>query len=382
MKYAKTSKIKDNLPAIVFCLFLLVMMVLFFALPKQKESVNEKRKLEETPQFSWKTLSDGTFGKNVETYLSDHFAGRDFFVGLNAYYDLASGRNGTSGVYKGEDGYLINTPIKYDKDNLQKNLQKINHFAKSAGIPTRMMVAPSTGYIMGEMLPRVHNPYIDDEIFETMQSVLSEQVEFISLMESFLQNKGNIQLYYKTDHHWTSDGAYLAYQKYCESAGLTAAPESSFTIKTYPDFYGTTYSRSALWGSAPDEIRVYEPKQSGGYHVLIDDGAEGKKESDSMFFENHLNEADKYPVFLDGNHSFEKITNQNGNGKKLLLIKDSFGHCFAPFLAGNYSEIYMVDLRYYKSPLTKLVQEEGIDECLVLYGLDNIVNDTNIAWLK
>ena len=382
MKYAKTNKFTDNLPTILFCLFLFVMMVLFLVLPKKDFSENEKRVLEETPQFSWQTLSDGSFGKSVESYLSDHFAGRDFFVGLNAYYDLASGRNGTSGVYCGEDGYLINTPVAYDKDNLQKNLSKINQFAEGLEIPVRMMVAPSTGYIMQDKLPRIHNPYIDDEIFRNIQTSLSQKVDFINLMGPFLQNKEDVQLYYKTDHHWTRDGVYLAYQIYCESAGLSTASADEFNVQTYPDFYGTTYSRSALWGSEPDVLRVYEPKESEGYHVLIDDGAEGKKESDTLFFKSHLEEADKYPIFLDGNHSYEKITNKNGNGKKLLLIKDSFAHCLAPFLVENYSEIYMIDLRYYKSSLTQLVQDETIDEVLVVYGLDNIINDTNIVWLK
>ena len=116
--------------------------------------------------------------------------------------------------------------------------------------------------------------------------------------------------------------------------------------------------------------------------MRIEETGKDPVESDSMFFPSHLEEEDKYPVFLDGNHGYTKITNPGAPLGKLLLIKDSFGHCLAPFLAEQYQEIYMIDLRYYKNSLTELAEQEGIDQVLFLYGLDNMVNDTNFVWIK
>ena len=144
------------LPAAFFCLFLLAMMLLFFLLPKKDVSPEEKRVLQAVPQFSWNNLKDGSFGRDTENYLSDHFVGRTFFVGLNAYYDLYTGRNGANGVYKARDGYLIQTPIRLDHESLQKNLIRFADFAQKTGIPTRLLTVPSTGYILEEKLPPAH----------------------------------------------------------------------------------------------------------------------------------------------------------------------------------------------------------------------------------
>ena len=97
----------------------------------------------------------------------------------------------------------------------------------------------------------------------------------------------------------------------------------------------------------------------------------------------HLNEDDKYPVFLDGNHALTKVKNGNAPANtRLLVIKDSFSHCFVPFLADNYSEILMVDLRYYKKPVSELAKNEHFGDVLILYGLDNLATDTDIAFLE
>lgn len=368
----------NNVLITLFCAFIGVFCFLFFVLPKQYFSVNEKRVLEKEPQFSFSALTDGSFGKSVESYLSDHFAARNFFVGLNSYYNLAVGRNGASGIYSGQDGYLIEKPVEQCGDALDRNIAAIQNFAKKTGIKPDMMVVPSTGYVESGKLPSVHEPYNDGEILANAQKRLQGSVNYIDLAAPLKENAGKFELYYKTDHHWTSRGAYLAYQTYCANAGLTAVPLDRFVKETADGFYGTTYSRSALWLSSPDTIEMYKDP-AGSFSVEI---ADGNKRSDSLFFKNHLTEPDKYPVFLDGNHSLVKITNKNAKGGKLLLIKDSYAHPFAPFAAENFSEIYMVDLRYYKSSLSKLIQENSIDKVLILYGIENFVTDTNLVFLK
>lgn len=373
---------KKYLPAIIFCVFIGVMCALFLFAPKRAYSPNEKRYLAGFPELTADSFFSGQFGKDYETYISDQTAGRDFFVGLNAYYELFSGRNGSNGVYAGKDDYLINKPA--DRENrFETNIKKFAAFAEQTGVYTTLLLAPSTGYIMDGKLPENHLSYLDDEYFAYAEQNRGG-MDFINIKELFKETAAKQQLYYKTDHHWTTRGAYTAYRAYCKAKGLEPAPEEQFEIKKQSGFYGTTYSTSALWLTPPDEIELWYDKTYGdkdNIDVTIEEG-DKKKQNDSFFFLSHLDEDDKYPVFLDGNHSLVRIENKAASGGKLLMIKDSFAHSIAPFLSENYSEIIMVDLRYYKLPVSELIKQENITDVLVLYGLDNLCNDTDVVWLK
>ena len=103
--------------------------------------------------------------------------------------------------------------------------------------------------------------------------------------------------------------------------------------------------------------------------------------SDSYFFREQLKNDDKYPVFLDGNHSLVRIKNSNAKGGRLIVVKDSYAHAAVPFLSQNYSEIIMVDLRYYKKDVSALVEDEKADAILLLYSIDNLATDKNLAYL-
>jgi len=372
------EKLKKRVPSLVFLLFMGILTVLFFVLPKEEYSSSEKRVLEKAPEFSWSSLTDGSLGSSIERYLSDHFPGRKFFVGLNAYYELYTGRNGNSGIYQGKDGYLISTPVAYSEETAVTNLSRFRDFAEKTRLPSSFLLVPSTGYVMEEQLPAVHAPYHDDAIFETAEKNLGS-VSLIDLRPAFLKSKDTSQLYYRTDHHLTTEGAYLMYTEFCKAQGLT--PITSYEKETFSGFYGTTYSRSGLWFTAPDDIALWS-NQNRDYQVTIEDAGEEPVSRDSLFFREHLEEDDKYPVFLDGNHSLVKIENPSAPEGTLLIIKDSFAHCMTTFLAQHYREIYLVDMRYYRLSLSDLVAEKGVDSLLFLYGVDNLVTDTNTAWIQ
>lgn len=375
------KKVFAFIPAVVFLGFIFVMGFLFVFLPKRNYSENEKRYLEDFPKVTAENIFLGDFDKEFETYMADHVAGRDFFVGMNAYYDLCSGRNGSNGVYACKDDYLINDPV--EKENkLEGNLKIFSEFDMENKLNTNLMIIPSTGFVMKDKLPANHKNYLDEEYFKIIKNN-SGRMNFINVMNPFKisANRGN-QLYYRTDHHWTTRGAYLAYKLYCKNIGLAPIPEENFSKNIIAGFYGTTYSTSALWNTPPDSIELWENHANrAAVDVKITD-SDGSKENGSYFFVNHLAEKDKYPTFLDGNHALVEIKNKNANGGKLLLIKDSFAHAIVPFLSENYSEIVMVDLRYYKKPVSKLINEKGISDLLVLYSIDNFATDTDIAFLS
>lgn len=372
------------IPAFIFLVFIFGMAIWFLFSPKSDYSSAEKRYLQQFPDASLENVSSGTFGEEFESYFADQFPMRNLWVGFNAYYSLYTGNNGANGVYNCKNDYLINVPVSTD-NNISKNLGVITKFKSSIDVPVTVMFAPSTGYTADDVLPSVHNIYNDDEYFENAGKTLAQNgIEFVDLRETFKEEyKNGNQLYYKTDHHWTTAGAYTAYTKLCESLGITPTSKDSFDIKSYDGFYGTTYSTSGFLLTPSDSIEVWENPANTESNIKVKI-TEGKQttEYNSMFFYDHLEEDDKYPVFIDGNHALTEITNSKADGGTLVMIKDSFSHCLAPFLADNYSKIILVDMRYYKLSVSELIEQEKADQVVVLYGIDNIATDTDIVWLK
>lgn len=385
MRFADNrSKIGKYIPAVVFLIFIYGMALWFLFSPKTDYSSSEKRYLQKFPDANVEKVLSGEFGSEFETFFADRFPQRNTWVGLNAYTTLAEGNNGASGVYNCKNGYLINKPVSTD-NNLDKNVGAVVDFAKTIDALTTVMLVPSTGYIADDVLPTFHDKYNDDEDISRISSTLSkDKIGFVDLRERFKSEyKNGSQLYYKTDHHWTTKGAYTGYQELCKALGITPIDDSTLKKDSYPDFYGTTYSSSGFWLTPPDNIEIWSnPKNSDkNISVKITEGA-NVKTSGSMYFTDHLKEDDKYPVFIDGNHALTEITNTNAKNGTILLIKDSFSHSLAPFLAENYSKVVLVDLRYYKESVSQLVSTYNPEQVVVLYGIDNLATDTDIVWLK
>ena len=361
----------------VFLAFLLFMTVLMLALPKTEYSENEKRTLAKAPQVGAENIASGQFGKDFETYLSDHFPLRDLFVGINAYTQLYTGRNGASGIYACEDGYLIPTPATLNHQRAVSNMTLLSNFAKNSGLPATVIAIPNPGYILSDKLPANHLSYMDDEAFRIIKENAGDMT-VIDLRDT-LRNS-NDQIYYRTDHHLTSAGSNEVYRAYCAALGVV--PQTFTCVQTNGNFYGTGYSRSGLWLKKPDMLEIWKTENPSAFTVTIKDYAKTETYN-SLYFSEHLENLDQYPVFLDGNHEMVIIENQNvKNGKRLLLFKDSYAHCFATMAAEDYEMICMVDLRYYKNFTTsQLIGEYGITEILYLYGIETMMGDTNFGRL-
>lgn len=370
------SKLKNRILTAIFVLFIFSFAVLLAVLPKKERSENEKRVLASFPEITVNSISNGEFALELETYLSDHFPFREKFVGLDAYMGLLLGQNGENGIYFGKDGYLITEPPEFEMSRAEKNAGYIENFVSETNLPSSVIIVPSTGFVYSEKLPKNHKVYRDDEIIDTVRGN-TKSTSFIDLRNCFNDNKNRIQIYYKTDHHLTSQGSMLVYNEFCREKKITPA---NFTLQEKIEkFFGTCYSKSGFWGTKGDTVELYKTETS--YTVTINDG-KNIKTNNSLYFYEHLDNLDKYPVFLDGNHALVKIKNkQVNNGKKLLIVKDSYAHCFTTFLAENYEEIIMVDLRYYKKSVKELASEEEFSELLFMFGSENISTSTDFAWL-
>ncbi len=369
----------------IFLAFTVGFFTLFLALPKAEYSSSEKRYLAKAPEVSFESFFKGELTNALEGgenggYIPDHFPFRTFFVGVSAYWNLLTGTTASNGYYYGDDGYIITKPA--DSNRAEKNLELINRFSATLD-EVGLMVVPSAGYMLDSKLPKVHADYPDEQVYAYINANKADNIRFYNLTEDFGDHVvSDEQIFYKTDHHWTSLGAYTAYGRFCADNGLEPAVREAFTVTTYDNFYGTTYSSSGYFLNDPDTLEVWENKElADSIKVTITEGAESNS-FDSMYFEEHLSEDDMYPVFLDGNHALVTIENSKAKtDDTILIIKDSFAHCAAPFFAENYSKVIMVDLRYYKLPVTDIVESESVDEVLFLYGMNNFCTDTNLAYL-
>lgn len=367
----KSSKIS----AILFLIFIFSISLLYIFLPGKEYSETEKRYLSQFPQLSFQSVKDGSFEQGFEKYLADQTPFRSFFVSVNSYYELLKGNNGSSGVYLGKNGWLIEKPFAR-QNNFDRNLCRVNDFAKTSGIPSYLLIVPTKGSIYTEYLPKNSLKYNDIELINSIDNK-APKLNNINIVTSFEKNKKSNLLYYKTDHHWTSEGAFIAYKSICNALGFDAADESLFSKEIIKDFYGTSFSTSCYTLTEPDTITLMRNKKNNGKaRVIIEDGSK-PEEYNNMFFEDALETADKYIVFLNGNHGLERIITGN-EGRKLFLIKDSFAHCMAPFLAENFSEIVMIDLRYYKKPVSQLIENEKPSQILFLYGIDTFAESNDI----
>lgn len=369
---------------IVFTAFIAILGLLYAFMPKREFSETEKRYLAQAPKLTADSLKKGTFSKDFESFMADQTPLRSAFVSINAYFELMKGNNGSNGVYLGKDGMLIEKPFARE-NRLETNLERIVSFVSGHKIPASLVAVPSKGYICSDKLPKNAQEYLDGEYNDFIRNTVFGKMKFVDVTKAFLNADDKDSLYYKTDHHWTSRGAFTAYEALSFDLGWPAVSsfryelpnKDNYSIETYDGFYGTSYAKSCYTLTKPDNVELWINKKTQGKAKLII--KEGGKEtvSDSMFFRNHLTESDRYLTFLDGNHSLVKVETGN-EGRTLLLIKDSFAHSIVPFLADNYSKIITVDLRYYSAGLNKLIEEENVNEIMFLYSIENLATSMDI----
>lgn len=361
----------------LFVLVLLTVPLCWLLCPRRTFSESERRYLSEPPRLAAQSWRSWTFDDAVETYLADQFPGRDALVGLNAYTVLLSGRQVSAEIWRDAEGYLVEAPVNAAPDQLQKRLSRMAALGEKTGLSVYVMAVPSAGYVRREQLPRaLGSLYADGSLLDTIAA--APGIVAVPLQETFLREGQG--WYYRTDHHWTGEGAYAAYRLFMEAAGRDALPYDRFAHSAIEGYVGSTRSRSALWLTAPDALTVDEPRDAAVTVTFSDD--EGTFHS--LFFRDHLTEYDWYPLFLDGNHPVTVVENLTAaaDAPTLVLVKDSFGNTLAPLLVPTYGRIVLVDPRYYRGSVAALCGEYGADEVLFCYSLERICTDLSLSILK
>lgn len=367
---------KKNPLLYVFIGVLFLLTILDLLSPEKTFSELENRNLAPKVKFTFAGAINGTFTKKYEEYINDQFIGRDLWIDLKSRSEYVLGKIENNDVIYGKDNYLFDKFDVLDKDRLNTNINALDIFinnAKAVNSDVSLMIVPSSYQVYKEKLPE-GAPLIDQEKeIEYIYSKLENGTE-IDVLSLFNKNKEE-GLYYKTDHHWNINGVYLAYKKYIETIGDEIIDLKSLKENTVEDFYGTFFSKAKPFKGEPDALTYYD--------IPNIEMSIGDEKFHSLYDLSYLNVRDKYSIYLRGNNPLTIIKNKElKNGKKLLVIKDSFANSMVPFLTQNYEEIHVVDLRAFMLNLSDYIKKEKFDNILVLYNFMNFAKDTNLIKFK
>jgi hypothetical protein len=335
-------------------------------------SENENRVLTGKPVLKAESLLDGSFQTQLDSFLSDQFPGRDIWMTAGTEMKLLTGRRDIGNTYIGKDHYYFEkvTDSDLDMDRYVKNLHRIEQLAETnTDVPISVMLVPSSGVVLSEKLPAHAQLYNAEKMLQTAAKELPECT--LADPTDALKSTSENSCYYHTDHHWTTTGAYRAYQTLMGKNAQYAFSEKDFS-EVSDTFLGTLYSRTLDPGAVPDKICLAPVSER---LEVTCDGVRG-----SVYVDSALKEKDKYKVFFGGNYGKVEITGGTGKGT-LLVLKDSFANSLVPFLTADYEKIIMIDLRYYSGSVNELLGQGKIDRVLVLYELNNFAADTNLVKL-
>ena len=367
-------RIFKRLPGVIFMVLLLGLAGKEALSHQRTYSPVEKRELQTRPEISITKVLDGRFQKKYESYLRDQFPGRDHWVSFQTDMELFMGKNEIHNVYIGKNHYLLEhyTEKEFDPQQISKNLQALEKFVGKTkqNADVHVMMVPTKSWVLREKLPAFAPHYKEQKFYDALQQKLEKEDVLISV-EPVLDAHKEEEIYYRTDHHWTTLGAWYAYEQYTKAVGgdLQRAQGKKKFRCISKDFYGTTYAK-INYARQADKIEIYEPadKLRVVYNM-------GEKKTKTLYDFSFLKTADQYSVFTGGNQAVLEITGGIKNGKTLLLIKDSFANSILPFLAEDYEKLVVVDLRQLNVSGDRLLEMFSPTDILILYNSAQFAQD-------
>lgn len=202
---------------------------------------------------------------------------------------------------------------------------------------------------------------------ENVYTSLDSNIKKVWAIDEIRKHRGEY-IYFNTDHHWTSLGAYYAYRAFCQTAGLTPVNLDTVASKVKQSFLGSLYrlTRDPSLQTNPDSVRYYLFKDSVNFY--IGNSTIGNWTKSKMYGEG-ASGANSYSVFLQGDLPTVKMETQHKNGRKIAVVKESYGNAFAPYLINNYEKVIVVDQRYYTGDFVAMLKAEGINELLFINNI-------------
>ncbi len=379
---------------LTFCIVLGALSVLFFALPKHPGEMSKLlfRPLAADPfkgrsaQRITGDLVSGKLSSNVDSFLEDHYPAHEFFIALNSYYLRLTGRNANQPVIWGRNGRLFEEPLPAQTDQLDKNIKLIDSFAKANGLRCCFAAVPYANTVCTDSVPAVMPEYHDAEFIARIRERSGAYAP--DLIAAYSAEPDPEKLFYRTDHHWTMEGAYICYADICRQLGLEPVSRDTFEVQGY-DYNGTFYREAGLWLTKPDTLEIWTNPQLENAKVTIGYDTFAVEHT-GVYDKSKLveGEVDRYAAYLYSNNGLTIIENPEGNGETVMIVKDSYGNSIAPLFVMNYSRVIMIDTRgtYYSSFMlpdpSALVKEYNVKDLIVVLGMKSAVTDSDLYRLK
>ena len=365
---------------ILFSVFFVGMFLLDCVTPDRTVSELENTTLTQRPKVTAQILSSAglnRFFNDYTQYTKDQIPGRDAWISLQSFVETALlQKTQSGGILLGDKGQMFDRTyglVSSEERTLPRNIAAVASLAARCPGKVYVMVAPAASSIYPERVP-AHAPLLQEESYLSQIQAAVEQAggTYLSLEEALSAHKDEY-IYYRTDHHWTTQGAYYAYSELCSALGLEPFDRAAHTAVDVPDFYGTFYSRARTWNAQPDTLTYYDLDNPLTIYTVTGPGMPTEGQTTGLYDLDKLDVYDKYAAFLHGNNGLSRV---EGDGEgRILVIKDSYANSFVPFLTANYAQIDVVDLRNYNYGLDGLIAENGYDQILVLYSFDSFKSD-------
>lgn len=376
-KRRKQKRIEGTVgKAFAFCL--LIFLFLNLVVPDQEMSVRENRMLAGKPKLTWSSVSTGEYMSKTESYLADQFAGRDFWRSLKVSLDRFSGSREENDVLIGKEDYLMEKIVSPDQDTLNENLEAIRQFAKeNSDVPMYMLLVPDAANILKDYLPTFATVSDQNRMLAQVKRELGDTLTWLDAAK-VLEEHRTEQIYYKTDFHWSSLGAFYTFAAVADQMGIktdVAGSYASYPIST--SFNGTLAAKSGCRLNVKEELDIYVPQDTD--NDIVVNYVNEQRKTTSLYDSSKLDSRDQFAVFLGGNSSLVDIRTASESNRRLLLVKDSFANNFIPFLTPHFREIVVVDPRYYGGTMDEIMDAYRISDALFLYSGNTFFGDNNLS---
>lgn len=363
--------------ALIFLAFIGAFFILNLVLPDRQFSEQENRYLQMRPEFSFKSLFSGDYTSKFETYTTDQFTFRDEWITLKAASELALGKQENNDVHLCKNGTLIEGFKRPENSVLDSNMSALNTLVGNTDAKVYFALIPDKSDLYSSLLPKnVPNDSEKEVIDYCYGQSNATNVDMYSALSAHKDE----YIFYRTDHHWTSLGAYYGLSALAESMGLPCPALDSYTDRhvVSEEFYGTTWSSSGFSWVDPDTMEIFVNAPEG---LKVTSYPQGSPVEGKLYDFSFLEKKDKYSMFMGGNCPMHVIETGNEDKPSLLILRDSYTDSLIPFLLDDFSEIHVLDLRYYRASLKAYIEQNNFDNVLVCYSVSNFCSDSNIFLL-
>ena len=420
--YTHKNIIRKKYMRITVRVFTTVLLVIGFTgllIPlRPKESQVEKRELTHFPKPTWETFTNGKFFDGISTWYADTFPFREGLTSANAKFKKLYGITTEEihgDVVQGDeipdpDAEITSTPIPtatptpepdatihdepekagtiyvvdnrgfeiygFSRDGADGYINMINTAAaqlKDVATVYDILVPTSIAVNLDEENQKKINSSSQEDTFAYVYGHLDPSIVQVPVLD-ILKKHNSEYLYFKTDHHWTADGAYYAYQELMNIKGVTPSPLSSYTKKEFDGFVGTFYSYSNMSDTLknnPDTVVAYVPNCND---MTYTDSKGVEHKWNVVADATDYAEGSKYYCFIGGDQPYSKIENPNiTDGSSCVVIKESYGNAFVPFLVNSYQTVHVVDYRYYTGNLIDLVKENNVQDVIYINNANALI---------